>query len=493
MERARLSVAQQHRLADALLSCDCVRDRRVRDQVLQTLPSDALGHHFALPRQEADRADVIGILNAFAAQPGGLHALLTCIELFEPGTVAVIALRRLIGEFEPDPMLSAEQRASLDDLLAGIVCAEAEHLYWESVGEFGPPPTGTGNDLLSLTRDLSDAVGGASGSLPPLLAFLCLLAPRVPARRVALQQWVENYALSWGIDPRELARQRLALEGSTAAPVASYLILQMEEYGAEPDRYLLSAWFQRGRMSKVLRRGEEPIPVEQLPAQIDFMLTRDAEVTRDATSRLVVELILPRRLITADVDQWPIAPADFERPVGTQHAVVVRPLERHHAPALHRDWRRKWEWLKEHGGDPAANDAAAHWIKRPTEVNPKQLMIQLRSTDAPVCICLAFAPQAAQVLGSSDEYAAGVHAGAPVILWCRDGGDRLDIEQEIRALLAGNGLLTLPELIHRYRQEAHYPDADAAHLGRHLTLLWDDYDRRPDEFGNLLAPTRGTQ
>jgi len=147
VERPRLSVTEQQQLATALLDCECIRDRRIRDQVLQTLRQDAIGQQVSLSRQENDRADVIAMLAAFARHTGGLHALLSCIELFEPGSEASGQVRRLVERMEPDPPLSVDQTAALELLLATIVCPEAEELYWEAVGEFGPAPTVPGHDL----------------------------------------------------------------------------------------------------------------------------------------------------------------------------------------------------------------------------------------------------------------------------------------------------------------------------------------------------------
>jgi hypothetical protein len=491
LDRARLTVLEQQRLADALLDCECIRDRRVRDQLLQTLRQDPVGQHVSIVRQDLDRADVIGILNAFSRHAGGLTALLSCIDLFEPGSVAAERLRALIERVEPDSLLSGEQRAVLEDILSSIICPDAEELYWRSVGDFGPAPTGTNHDLASLARDLGDVV--STGPVPPLLIFLELVASRTTGHRLVLQGWIDQQATQWNIDPGELARHRSASTDRAVAQARSYLVVKLESYGADPDQYLLSTWFEHAGGSKPLRQNDEPIAVEDLAGIIDYLTTRDTEVTRDAASRLTVEMVLPRQLINRDVDQWPIAPAGFERPVGIQHPIVVRSLERLHDRALHREWRRKWGWLKENGSDPRMTVAGTHWISRPAEVNPQQLMIQLMADDPPVCIMMAFAPPDANDLGS-DEFAAGVHSGAPAILWCRDSQAAAGFESEMRELLDGHGLLMLPELIHRYRQRAHFPDASPQHLGRHLTLLWDDFDRLPEELeASLLAPTRGSR
>jgi hypothetical protein len=490
MERPHLTLGDQQQLAAALLNCDCIRDRPTRNLVVQTLQRDVLGQDIPLTRHENnDRADVIAVLGVITRQSGGLHKLLACIELFEPGTEASGHLRRLVERMEPDPPLSPEQSAALEELLAEVNCVEGEELYWEAVGEFGPAPAVPGHDLVSLARELLDV--NSSGSWPPLLIFLHLVAERTVTHRAELLRCIDELAPIWSVDPRELARQRSALVERPVPTGDCYLVLWLEAFGANPEHYLVTARFQRAGRSKTLISSDEPMPIEELAEVLDHLVSRDPEVTRDAVSRLVVELVVPRKVIGRDFDQWPIAPAGFSRPIGVQHPLVVRPAERLDTPALHRQWRRKWAWLKEHGHDPRMSVAATHWIRSPSEVNPLQLMIQMMVPDTPVRIVLGFAPPPANDL-SSDEYAAAVHSGAPAIIWCRDGRSADAFESELRRLIDDHALLVLPDLIHRYRQEAHYPDAQPNHLGRHLTLVWDDFDRKPEDFDRLAAPVRGT-
>jgi hypothetical protein len=490
LDHPRLSVAELQELASALLDCDCIRNKRARESLLDSLRDDPVGKHVNVSRQDLDRADVIGILSAFARHSGGLTTLLSGIELYEPGTVAVGKLRVLIERIEPDPLVPVDQYSLLQDLLPRIDCPDAETLYWKAVGTFGPAPTGPNRDLASLVRDLSDV--NSTGPLPPLLIFLELVALKALAHRQALRQWIDSHAAHWNLDSDEIFRNRLALGTGEhlTADEKSYLVVQLEPYGADPQWYLPSAWFQQSGTSRKLQLSEEPVLAENLAQILHELLTNDAEVTRDAFSRLVVEVILPRKLINKDVDQLMIAPEGFPRPIGTQHPVVVRPFERMQNPALHREWQRKWSWLKRHGDDPRAAALGMHWIMRPAEVEPWQLLVQLMAEDTPVYIIMAFPTPESDTLGL-DEYAAGVHSGAPVMLWCRDGQPPESFEQEVRALLANHGLQMLPELVHRYRKLAHYPGAPPAHLGRRLTLLWDDFDRKPEESNSLLAPTRG--
>lgn len=488
LDRPRLSVGELNELAGALLDCFCIRDRATRDSLLLSLGSDPIGQYVSVNRQAHDRADVISIVHAFAAYSGGLTILLSGIELFEPGTLAVERVRNLIARLEPDPLVPRDQFTVLQALLTQIEFADADTLYWKAVGPYGPSPSGPTRDLASLARDLTD-VNSGGGPLPPLLVFLEMLATRMPDHRQSLHRWIDRHAAHWSLDPVAVFKNRLGLDGpQPTMEEKSYLVVQLEPYGADSHQYLPAAWFQQGGVSRRLRVSDDPMHADDLAALLNTLLTNDTEVNRDVGSQLMVEVILPRRLINKDVDQLMIEPEGFARPIGVQHPVVVRSFERLSKSPLHREWYRKSTWLKRNGDDPRATAAAVHWILRPDEARPDQLLARFMGEDTPVFLIMAFPAPDAEKL-SDDEYAAGVHGGVPMMLWCRDRHPVDNFEQEVRALLGTHSLRMIPELVHRYRRRAH-SEGSPDHLGRRLTLLWDDFDRKPEPPKYLLAPTR---
>jgi hypothetical protein len=479
-----LSAADLRRLADAFLAIACMGDRFVRDLIVNSLEEDA-GRRVTIVRHNADRTDMLAIVTACAGHPGALRDLVSSVEFFEAGNPALDELRELVERLDPETWLGGDERAGLGALLADISCPYPEALYWNAVGLLGPPPTGTRRDLIGLAHDLEDVA--AIDGLPPLLIFVELVAWQSPAHAGPLRGWVDDYAVQREIDPARITRARaLTAERAGDPPRRAHLVVRLDPFGPNQQQYLLSAWFQRGQESVRLRHGEEPRDIRDVQQEIDDLLTREAQVTRDRTAQLTVEVILPRQLIDRDVDQWPVAPAQFPRPLGTQHPVVIRSWERHREPAMHREWRRKWDRFKEHCDDADVLDVAVRWIKGADAVDPQQLLIQLMNDEAVVCVILAFPPPPGRTLGH-DEFAAAVHAGVPLLAWYRDERDATEFEEEIRQLIGGQGLSKLPELVHGHRQRAHSNEAPD-HLGRHLTLLWDDADRLPDETEHLAPP-----
>jgi hypothetical protein len=158
-------------------------------------------------------------------------------------------------------------------------------------------------------------------------------------------------------------------------------------------------------------------------------------------------------------------------------------------PDLHAPWRSKWRWLIRHGHqfDPAD----IQWVDLPGTRPPEALRAMLLLDDRPVALAMAFAPGESAEL-SADELTAGLYAGMPVIIWCRDGRPPEQFRREVLKMLSGRGLAELPTMTRRLRLEAdHGSDGGDDHLGRHLTVLFDDADRVPDSYrwpGRWRAP-----
>ncbi len=205
---------------------------------------------------------------------------------------------------------------------------------------------------------------------------------------------------------------------------------------------------------------------------------------------LTVEFILPHDLLGHPVDQWQTGAQGesypfIQRRLGVEYPVVVRSLERLRDRRVRNRWRQKWEWLRENGH--AVDVGAVRWLKQPGQIRPEALMSELMHDAKPVCLVLMFPPGPTAELGGQ-ELAAGLHAGVPVVAWCRDGGDPGVFESEVTRFLSASGLAGLPQLALRLRQEAVRQGQPTDHVGLHLTLLWDDADRLPERDARLAAP-----
>jgi vWA-MoxR associated protein C-terminal domain len=174
------------------------------------------------------------------------------------------------------------------------------------------------------------------------------------------------------------------------------------------------------------------------------------------------------------------------RRIGIEYPVVVRSLDRLNATPRAATWRRKWSWLMEHGNRPRPD--AVHWIRPGEEGSAERLMARLVIDDVPVCLML---PRGLHdQYGRDDEIAAGLSAGLPIIVWCRDGEARPDFEDVMTSLVETTALTGLPDEVLRLRRYAVSRD-DPLHVGMHIGLLWDDPGRLPEPEAFMRAPETG--
>jgi hypothetical protein len=76
-----------------------------------------------------------------------------------------------------------------------------------------------------------------------------------------------------------------------------------------------------------------------------------------------------------------------------------------------------------------------------------------------------------------------IERGVPILIWSRTCSQEADILQCILRSINFKSLQTLPEQIKNLRNDARY--SQGWHLGRSVTLLWDDPTRLPPGFTPL--------
>jgi hypothetical protein len=485
-----LTTDDQRRLVSALLKLDGVRKRSTRELLITALERE-LGHPIPVVRYEQDLYDVWGLIDACLSYPGAVRCLISVLDNFHMGSRSMMEIRVLVDEMLPEPLLDPRERRDLYRLLEGVAGARAAGryhtrlvaLYRDAVGPMGPALNG-GHDLPAVISQLEEVTADPEG-VPPLLRFLEYLATYLDTPAAAeLRSWVDEFAARHRIDAgtvhqiRDTAPQMI----DTAQPSA-YLVVELTPDGVDPEYFLLSAWLQYGdEPGLTLRRDDKLMALHELPAQVASLLVEDHHVTHRLTPELTIEFVLPRRLLGHPVDQWRITIGGLERRLGIEYPVVVRSLDRLRQQAQHHNWRRKWAWLRDNPGT-----AAVCWVNDPGEIDGEGLYNSLLSERSTVCLALAFAPPA-EGRSVADELEVGLQAGAPVLAWCRDQREPRHFAAEFQRLL-DKGLLRLPEnaLLLR-RQAVKTQDPEDAHLGFHLTLVFDNADRVPEPYVRLSPP-----
>jgi len=484
-----LSIEERSRLVTVLLELDGMRERRYRDLYVELL-SEQLPQPVSFARFEDQRHDVFSLVTACAAQTGALHMLAKIVGEMHPGNLSLGSLDGLLEELLPEPLLERDERLQMYQLVGRIRCEGVARLYREAVGQLGPSLRASARDLRGVVHELEDMNCPPDG-VPPLVRFLEALARQVGGEPASsLRSWCDAVVARLRI-PRQ---QVEALRSPSAAPVVDvavgrdYAVVELQEDGIESDRFLVSIWLQHDSApAEPVRRDDDAYRLEDIPNYVDIVLCSmfDA-IGGGGRGGLVIEFVLPRRLLSHEVDQWTLrANRGFRRRLGIEFPVVVRSLERLRDASMHPHWRRKWAWLRANEKLPDV-DGAVYWVRsvgRPAEALFAELLIDPK----PVCLAFEEPPPIVQDLGN-DELAVGLYAGTPVMIWCRGGRGSGRFRAEMSAQLAGRALFDLPEITLRLRREAVRLDQETDHLGLQITLLWDDPDRIPEPFAPLKAP-----
>jgi hypothetical protein len=483
-----LSVAERDELVRAFLAVDGMRDRKKREMYLDEL-SRALTTTIAFVRYDEDHHDVHGLVAACLNYPGAIHELVGILRIFHGGTTMMEELDRVVRRLLPDPLLRPAEVNRLDRLLSDVEPASLSATYRESFGPLGPAVSLDGRDRLAVLRVLEE-IGSSPDGPPPLLMFMERLAHALTDEAArALRRWIDEIALRLGISTTSLHALRAEPPRSTSdVGDRSYLVVLVDEDPLNPQQYQLTIWLQQSDgADEPLQVDEEPRQLSDIPHQVDRLLREVVAPMGTHLGDLTVEVILPRVLLGHPVDEWAIrtGPGDTAYPIGVEYPVVVRSLERMRNQAVRHRWQRKWRRLQSHGA--TTGDRAVHWIVNPGTTIPEQLLSELLydEEDSPFCLVLAAPP--IRGCRPGHELDAGLHAGLPVVVWCRETRSHDRLRADIMGLL-DRGVLSLPAAVLRLRRDAVRLGKPADHLGLRLTLVWDDADRVPYTRTALRAP-----
>jgi hypothetical protein len=398
----------------------------------------------------------------------------------------------------------------LAPLLDGLFVSRKElaRLYHESapLGWGSPPEDRNPIALLAAcTQVLAQAPRQGGDGLFPLLRFIRSLADLLGGEQASvLRAWLDGARRRLGLDAAEADQAHRSVERPVESePLAPpcYLLVQVSPRLCEASRYSVRAWLFGTGEPACLRAGEEGVTADELPACLndlsEELLRRQIE-----PDRAWVELLLPRELLCAEVDSWKVELDFIESiPLGVEHRLVVRSLERASRPrsalalkskarALRRRLRSGCRLVDE----PANEEGEAVWIDG-EDCGGAALYTALKDAQNVVGAVLGRAPRPAPRDPSCDVLNTLFEAGLPVAIWARRepaDGPPAAVRAEFARLLAHEPLALLPDRVWQLRrQAARSPMRD--HLGRHLTLLWDDPARLSPDFeeaNRLRTPSR---
>jgi hypothetical protein len=465
------------RLTDAFLKIPAMADDAKRDLYVEEL-AEQFPDILDIRRHDTLRHTVFELVRGCLKMPGALRTFWQIVKEFHPGDGLSAEIDALVAAADPHRLLRDGERTSLLAALESVDASElhAAYLY---TARFRPGRPDVDTSVLATVVPQVESMNQVAGCLHPIFTFADHIAHQGSAEHDRLlHQWIDETAARLGFEEaavRELCRTTLS---RLPAARRHYLVVKLEPDNLAPNQYFLTVWRQHGDEPEVPIHGDdESVPLPAVAAMFDRLVDTLAEQVGEGIADLIVEIILPRALMTEAVDQWVVGPVLTE--LGARYPLVLRSLERLQRVRLHGRWATKWQWLKEH--DHSSRTEAIAVISSHSLDDVRVLLAQLLAGEPPaVVVMLTPLPESAEL--AADGFAAALDGGAPIVLWCREARHIEMFHSEILRFVAAEGSLKLPQNIRQLRLETMKQPSGSDHVGRHIAVAFDDYDRIPEQF-----------
>lgn len=432
----------------------------------------------SVPRDDDPHVDLMELLSAAYDYPGALRAVLDIITHLYVPDPRVAAIKDLIDAVEPEDLLTREERQSALGLLA---TAEAAVV----AGAFHYSTRTTVRDADLDPRDVTavfmrvERFPGRPERLPLFFEFLDYIAHRCQqSTRAELHEWMDLVSKRLGfVDRLTIDKLCMATDNRLAMSDRFYLIAELRPDRMRTGRFFLAAWRQHeNEPEEALYLADQSIAWDEAITSTHELM-RELAVNVEATAEeRVLELIVPRCLVTHSIDQWRVDSV-LPSAIGTNYPLVLRSYDRLEDPAMHGDWGRNWRWLKQH--DRVAGVAAIREVES-HDLATVQALRGALLRDGPPAIVLMLAPLPPSSILAADAYTAGLRGGAPIMLWSRNGTTADELAESIRSVCT-EGLLSLREHVFYLRLRA-LEEPGQRSAGNHISIIFDDYDRIPERF-----------
>ncbi|MGW2317078.1 VMAP-C domain-containing protein [Streptomyces sp. NPDC001680] len=319
-------------------------------------------------------------------------------------------------------------------------------------------------DLMDIARDLDQRQGGVR-RVPLVLPFVRHLAG-----------WSSDS--KWAADADAWVDATVARTGAAPVPPAPRtpeekraLHIRLAADTQNDDRFWVRMWIhQTGGGFESLWESDRTLCLDEVRDRLAQEINAMAAAgDRHHTGITRIEFDVPFALLGEEFERWKLPIGRPNRPpreLGHDYEVVLRCTdERVGVPA--ESWRRKWKWLKTHGGQSAE---AVRYV-RDKDINTT-LHLVLKKDAPPVCVIAEVSDT--RVMEALD---AVLDAGVPIAVWPRrqtyPGAEGME-----NTLTDLDDVRKLPKAVHDNR----LPPYD-----RPLALLWDNPDRIPDNRFAVMA------
>lgn len=479
----RLTYSRSVELCQSFLKLPDVSDNAKRE-----LYVSLLGEQFPaildVDRHNTPAHDMFVLVHACLRTPGALRLFWGIIRDFQPMDGLTRDLDAMVEAADPVNLLSADSRDALLEIMRRADPGEIAAAYRYTMRVRQEEWLADTSDVTLVVRWV-ESINAIHGRLQPIFTFVDYVAHRAEHRlNLALHRWMDDTAPRLGFAGDEALRDLCrATVDRLPATRRYYFVAKIVPDDVTPDRYFLTTWRQHADdPEEPTYEAEQSAPLSEVVRMVSGLVSKLPSEVGGLVEDLFIELVLPRSLITQAVDQWMIG-EEFPLEIGMVHPVVLRSLERLQRAEFHGRWAVKWQWLKEH--DAASGCNSIEVIESHGSDHARALRGKLLAGEPPVVVVMR-APLPASTQLSSDGFGAGLYGGAPVMIWCRSESFVDEFHAEVLSLVDSDGVLRLPQNIRQLRLKT-LQSSDSDHLGRHIALVFEDFDRIPEQF---LARTR---
>ncbi|WP_158887082.1 effector-associated domain 2-containing protein [Amycolatopsis anabasis] len=467
-------------LVEALRELSCLAEVGDRNFVVRML-SGMLGAHLPVEEHPIAVRHLYGIVEACRQRPNGLTALREVLDRIEQGSKPMRRVRAIITQMTALEMWPDDERDLLFELLRGVVVPDIGDIYRFVAGPGAPGLLGqtTFPEVFLLLETLNADPDG----LPKPLVFVEYLATRVRLDLASeLRRWADRQATRFGVvNELQAVRRKFVHVPMPAPPPRSqaYLVLLLQLDGPSGDRFRLSHWTQLD-----VTQGWYPEHGPDFVGPLDEIKYRVAELAEATEANwaqyepeICVEFVLSSDLLNLDVDQWQWeTDSSVPEPVGCRFPVAIRSLERMKAGKWHRSWRSRWKELNHQLEEDGTIAVESNYCHPARDEDGLRTLTSVFAREGRLVSLVLGEPPAGDGTGR-DQVLVGLRAGIPVIFWHRQDCRLAEFTQTVAKLLHEEAPGNVLERVRYVRANAFEGGPDTAHVGNHLTVLWDDPER----------------
>ncbi len=458
--RAGLGIGQLRALAALILRSSDLAAETTRKYFGTRLTAE-VGEAVPLPT-DTPEADLIGMLATAFRSSNGITVLLRLLPDYISKTAVLCSVEHGVERLR--------SVAAIWELLRDVPIKNQDLQKLYKLSSPDPQQAPEASDLDGVVEALWQMAPRRSGDIHPLFEFVERTARRFD--RPDLSQWVEDNAPNRGL----VTDLREALDQEEAAAARRFNYLLVDVPGPAPER--LRYWvLDEGFSCKI----QDEVACDRSSTGLRAALTKILnKVEAAAVPELVVELFVPREMMSCDADQWELAYGLPENPrIGELYPVLLRWRDRAERAEGTRAgiWERVSEQLRKHVLQNT-NAPSALWIGA-KDGPGVELINKLGRGNYGKCVGFLFVPidEQARERGSLLDFA--LLGGMPFGFWLRrEPPDWKVFQTELDNLLTAGQLDDVPHQLKEFRLHA-AADEQRAHPGCCFTLFWDDPARNP--------------